>query len=372
VVPFGVRSFGEDPALVSRFTAAQVDAYRRGGVAATVKHFPGLGGVTADPHYELPTVDIDRTTMERVHFPPFRAAVAARTPVIMTGHIVLKAVDPELPSTLSSKMISGVLRGELGYDGVVITDAMQMGAIADRWGVAGAAVLAVKAGVDVVLSTGPYRDHEAVVNALRAGLSQERIDESALRVLKLKCEFGGPAARAPVNNAERLAIDSITLLDNRSRALPFTRDASTLVAGVRDVEPLARAMGADWWQAASEDPTDAEIADVVARAPDQVLVATYSRDATLPAGQVELVRALEATGKRVAAVSIGVPYDVNAYPDLGAALASYAQTQVWGEPPPPNETVLSAVAKVVYGTQPGGRLPVTVSTRYPYGHGLRY
>jgi beta-N-acetylhexosaminidase len=141
---------------------------------------------------------------------------------------------------------------------------------------------------------------------------------------------------------------------------------------VMDVQPLATAMGASWWQAASDDPTDAEIAEAVRRAEDQVLVATYSRGATLPPGQVKLVAALKATGKRVAAVSIGVPYDVNAYPELGAALASYAQTQVWGPPPPANMTVLKAIAKVVFGAQPGGKLPVTVSSRYPSGLGLRY
>jgi beta-N-acetylhexosaminidase len=126
------------------------------------------------------------------------------------------------------------------------------------------------------------------------------------------------------------------------------------------------------WQAAGEDPTDAEIADAVGEAPAQVLVATYSRGATLPPGQAKLVEALKATGKRVAAVSIGVPYDVTAYPDLGASLASYAQTQVWGPPPPANQTVMTAIAKVVYGAQPGGRLPVTVSREFPSGLGLRY
>jgi beta-N-acetylhexosaminidase len=287
----------------------------------------------------------------------------------MTAHVVLKAVDPELPATLSPKVLTGVLRGELGYDGVVITDSVQMGAIRDTWGVGEAAVRAIKAGADVVLSTGPYSDHEAVVRALRAGLSQQRIDESAARVAKLRCQRGSAFGDV---SADRLAQESITLLDNRSQALPFSRARRTLVAGVMDVEPLARAMGARGWQASSDDPTDAEIAEAVRLAEDQVLVATYSRGPDLPAGQVKLVRALQATGKRVAAVSLGVPYDVNAYPDLGAAIASYAQTQVWGPPPPANVTVLNAVAQVVYGAQPGGKLPVTVSARYPYGLGLTY
>jgi beta-N-acetylhexosaminidase len=370
-LPFGVRSFGENPALVSAMTAAQVSAYRAAGVASTVKHFPGHGGANADSHLELPTVDADRATLERVHFPPFRAAIAARTPAMMVAHIVLAAVDPDLPASLSPKVITGLLRGEMGFDGVVVTDSIQMGAIVDTWGIGPAGVRSIQAGADVVLSTGPYSDHETVLNALRAGLSQQRIDQSALRVLTMKCEYRGRSTATP-KPADSIARASITLLDNKSHALPFDRTVTTMVAGVRDVEPLAKAMGATAWQASTENPTDAEIADAVGKAPNQVLVATYARGATLPEGQAKLVHALRATGKRVAAVSIGVPYDVNAYPDLGAALASYAQTQVWGPPPPANQTVMNAVAQVVFGAQPGGRLPVDVSAKYPYGLGLSY
>nr|WP_083466364.1 glycoside hydrolase family 3 protein [Kibdelosporangium sp. MJ126-NF4]CEL15113.1 Beta-hexosaminidase [Kibdelosporangium sp. MJ126-NF4]CTQ93291.1 Beta-hexosaminidase (EC 3.2.1.52) [Kibdelosporangium sp. MJ126-NF4] len=369
--PFGVRSYSEDPALVSRLISAQVGAYRAAGVVPAVKHFPGHGGVNADPHYELPTVHADRATMDRVHFPPFRAAIAAGAPMIMTAHIVLKSVDPALPSTLSTKVITGILRGELGFDGVVITDSIQMGAIRNNFGLGNAAVLAINAGADVVLSTGPHSDHVEIVNALRAGLTQERIDQSAARVLKLKCRYQGKGPSVRVD-PDPIAQDSITLLDNRSGALPFARGARTSVVGVRDVQPLAQAMNAGWWQAASDDPADAEITEAVRRAEDQVLVATYSRGPTLPPGQVKLVNALKAAGKHVAAVSIGVPYDVNSYPELGASLAAYAQTQVWGPPPPANPTVMRAVARVVFGAQPGGRLPVTVSARYPYGLGLRY
>ncbi|ONI73282.1 hypothetical protein ALI144C_46075 [Actinosynnema sp. ALI-1.44] len=370
--PFGVRSYGEDPALISRLVAAQVLAYRSAGVVPAVKHFPGHGGVNADPHLELPTVDADMATMERVHFPPFRAAIAAGAPMIMTAHIVLKSVDPVMPSSLSAKVTTGILRDRMGFDGVVITDSIQMGAIRNTWGLGSAAVRAIEAGADVVLSTGPHSDHVEIVNALRAALPQERIDRSAARVLRLKCQYRGRGPSVKVD-PDPIALDSITLLDNRSKALPFSRGVRTSVMGVRDVEPLARAVGGvSWWQASGDDPADAEIAEAVRQAGDQVLVATYSRGPSLPPGQVKLVNAVKAAGKRVAAVSIGVPYDVNSYSDLGAALAAYAQTQVWGPPPPANPTVLRAVARVVFGAQPGGKLPVTVSARYPYGLGLRY
>ncbi|SFP04130.1 beta-N-acetylhexosaminidase [Amycolatopsis arida] len=382
--PFGVRSFGQDPELVSRLTAAQVRAYRAAGVAAAVKHFPGHGGADVDAHLELPTVDADRETLERTAFPPFRAAVAAGAPVLMTAHILLTAIDPELPATLSPAVVSGVLRGDLGYTGVVITDSVQMGAIRQRWGVVDGSVLAIRAGADVVLSTGPFTDHAAITHALRDRLSPERIEESAARVLRLKCVYGAfdrrPAdpelaaalsgTRGARKAARAIARDSITVLDNSSGALPFRRDARTLVAGVLDTEALARHLGAEWWQAGGADPTDAEIAEAVARARDvdQVLVATYARTAALPPGQARLVRALAATGTRVAAVSIGVPHDVTAYPDLGAALAAYAQTFVWDTQPPANDTVLGAVADVVFGARAGGRLPVHLSEELPYGH----
>ncbi|MEU6037186.1 glycoside hydrolase family 3 protein [Actinomadura sp. NPDC047616] len=393
----GVRSFGEDTGLVSRLTRAQVRAYRAAGVVATPKHFPGHGDTEHDSHLGLPSVAYDRATLDRVHLPPFRAAIDAGADAIMTAHVVVKAVDPTLPATLSPKVLTGLLRGELGYRGLIVTDGMDMDAIDENWGTREATVMAVKAGADVIMSTGEYATHVdavgALLDAVRSGeLPRARVDESVRRVLELKCKYGAferryvspRAAEKVAGNAafQRRALEmgvaATTLVRNDGGVLPFDRRARerTLVAGVVQTEQLARAVDTvaagpvTSWQAATTDPTDAEIAEAVRRArdADRVLVATYSSK-TLPEGQAELVRALQATGKPVAALATGLPYDIESYPDVRAYVASYATT---ARTQRVDMTMHRAAAEVVFGRQPGGRLPVSIAGLYPYGHGLRY
>ncbi|MBX6769346.1 MAG: glycoside hydrolase family 3 C-terminal domain-containing protein [Actinomadura rubrobrunea] len=367
------------------------------GVIATPKHFPGHGDTETDSHLGLPSVAYDRATLDRVHLPPFRAAIAAGADAIMTAHVVVKAVDPDLPATLSPKVLTGLLRGELGYRGLIVTDGMDMDAIDENWGTREATVMAVKAGADVIMSTGAYDTHvdavDALLDAVRSGeLPRARVDESVRRVLELKCAYGAferryvsPAVAEKVaGNAvfRRRALDmgvaATTLVKNEGGVLPFDRRARarTLVAGVVQTDELARAVAdvaagpVTSWQAATTDPTDAEIAEAVRRAEkaDRVLVATYSSGA-LPEGQARLVRALQATGKPVAAIATGLPYDIASYPDVKAYVASYATT---ARTQRVDMTMHRAAAEAVFGRQPGGRLPVSIAGLYPYGHGLRY
>ncbi|WP_282202983.1 glycoside hydrolase family 3 N-terminal domain-containing protein [Kitasatospora fiedleri] len=185
----GVRSFGADPALVARHTAAWVRGLQEGGAAACAKHFPGHGDTVVDSHLGLPTVTADLAELERVALPPFRAATAAGARAVMTAHLLLPALDPEHPATVSPRVLTGLLRERLGFDGLVVTDAVEMRAVADRYGHAGAAVRALAAGADLVClgDRGSAAEYDAlrsaVARAVRTGdLPEERLAEAAARV----------------------------------------------------------------------------------------------------------------------------------------------------------------------------------------------
>ncbi|MFG2057422.1 glycoside hydrolase family 3 protein [Micromonospora sp. NPDC048930] len=189
----GVRSFGPDPALVARHTAAWVRGLQSGGVAACAKHFPGHGDTRVDSHHDLPRIGGDRARLDAVELAPFRAAVAAGVQAVMTGHLLVPALDPELPATLSPRILGGLLRDELGFQGVVVTDAVEMRAVADRYGFAGAAVRALAAGADAICVGGERATEadaaqlrDAIVAAVVAGkLPEERLAEAAKRVGQL-------------------------------------------------------------------------------------------------------------------------------------------------------------------------------------------
>ena len=177
----GVRSFGSEPALVARHTAAFVSGLQRAGVAACAKHFPGHGATRSDSHLELPTIDVDRETLLARELVPFRAAIAAGVQSLMTAHIRVPALD-DLPATLSRAHLTGLLREELGFDGMVITDALEMRAVSATVGVEEGAVLAIAAGADALcLGHDLFEDdvrriRQALVEAVRAGrLPEERL-----------------------------------------------------------------------------------------------------------------------------------------------------------------------------------------------------
>ncbi|WP_179816320.1 glycoside hydrolase family 3 protein [Allostreptomyces psammosilenae] len=189
----GVRSFGADPALAARHTVAYVEGVQSVGVAATVKHFPGHGDTATDSHLGLPEITVDAATLRAREFEPFRAAIAAGVKSVMSAHIMVPALDPDLPATLSRRILTGVLRDELGFDGVVVTDGIEMGAIAHRWGIARGAVLALAAGADAVCVGGGLADEATVVRlrdaialAVASGeLPAHRLAEAAGRVRAL-------------------------------------------------------------------------------------------------------------------------------------------------------------------------------------------
>ncbi|GAB2845055.1 glycoside hydrolase family 3 protein [Streptomyces deserti] len=399
----GVRSFGADPEAVAALVAAEVVGFQRSGVAATAKHFPGHGDTAVDSHTGFPVITHSRTEWETLDAPPFRAAIEAGIDSIMTAHLMVPALDGSGdPATLSRPILTGILRGELGYDGVVVTDSLGMEGVRTKYGDDRVPVLALKAGVDQLLNP-PHLDlaWNAVLKAVQDGeLTEARLDESILRILRLKAKLGlfrDPYAshgdvdrtvgvRSHLAAADRIAERTTTLLVNEEHLLPLSRHrhARLLVVGADPASPsgttgpptgvLASALTELGFTATALStgtaPSQATIAKAVAAArdADAVVVGTYNVTAT--SSQKTLVEQLVATGRPVVAVAIRNPYDVARLPSVPACLATYSWTDV----------ELRAAARVIAGrVAPCGKLPVPVpraddpaQVLYPIGHGLSY
>jgi beta-N-acetylhexosaminidase len=200
-VAIGSRSAGSRPAEVAEHAVAAAEGYRAAGVVPTLKHFPGHGALTADSHLTLPTQRRSVGELERTDYVPFRAGVEAGLPSVMVGHINVRAVDPGMPASLSRAVITGELRDKLGFDGLVVTDALDMQAVARRFASGRAAVRALAAGADVVLMPPSPRDaRDGIVRAVRSGrLSSERLVQAATRqvALLLHQRSAGSSPRPP-------------------------------------------------------------------------------------------------------------------------------------------------------------------------------
>ncbi|WP_405601889.1 glycoside hydrolase family 3 protein [Streptomyces sp. NBC_01410] len=189
----GVRSFGADTALAARHTVAYIEGLQAAGVAACTKHFPGHGDTNVDSHHALPRIDVDLDTLHARELVPFRAAIAAGSKAVMSAHILLPALDPDRPATLSPQILTGLLREELGYQGLIVTDGMEMQAISAVYGIERGSVLAIAAGADAICVGGGLADEEtvlrlrdALVRAVRDGeLPEERLADAAARVRAL-------------------------------------------------------------------------------------------------------------------------------------------------------------------------------------------
>jgi beta-N-acetylhexosaminidase len=410
----GVRSFGENPALVSDMTGAAVAGTQRAGISATLKHFPGHGDTLTDSHTGVPWIFHTRDQWEQTDAPPFRAGIAAGVDMVMTAHVVMPELQEDCnpdtqdgcdPATLAPEILTGLLREELGFRGVVVTDALNMAGVREKYGDERIPVLALKAGADMPMMVDTPTDtvslevaYRAVLDAVRSGeLSERRIDESVRRVLELKLKRGLPrhpfvnprkaprrlGTRAHRAQAERVADHAVTLIRNDDGLLPLAPGGRVLVTGYRSVsessdarpaEHLAGALGrhgvaTDLFETGSA-PSDAAVAAAVERAGASDLVVVATSNASGSPSQQRLVNALLGTGKPVAVVATRNPYDTARLPQVRTYLASYS----WTRP------AMNAVARVLVGeTGPVGTLPVRIpaaddpaTTLYPYGFGLGY
>ncbi|MFD2083479.1 beta-N-acetylhexosaminidase [Actinopolymorpha cephalotaxi] len=396
----GVRSFGSSPNLVKTWVAAEVRGYQDdAGILATAKHFPGHGDTTVDSHTGLPVITHSRTRWQNVDAPPFVSAIAAGVDAIMVGHLVFPALDPSgNPATLSYPIITGILRNQLGFGGLVITDALTMAGVRQKYGDDRVPVLAVKAGCDLLLMP-PRMDlaYNAVVAAVRSGeISGARLDASVARILRAKTAAGIVAdpfvdvgkvrdvvgTPAHLARADQIADQTTTLIKNSRQVLPLSSAVRTVLvtgAGSAATQTLTdefRSRGKTVTRLVTgTQPTTDQIAAAVAAARGKSLVVVCTQkawDTTVDPlrHQRLLVRNLVATGIPVVAVAISDPYDIAYYTSVSTYLAAYAG----------NAVSMRACARVMFGeVNPTGMLPVSIPTAadagvtlYPYAWGLSY
>ena len=348
----GVRSYGSDAGLVSRHVVAAVEGIQGGGVAACVKHFPGHGDTHLDSHHDLPRIAVDPAEIERVHLAPFRAAIAAGVDAVMTAHIIVPAWGED-PATLNPRVL-GLLR-TAGFDGVIITDALDMAAIRESVGIGGGAVRALAAGADLLCIGNPtnpgasalpdqdehdYRTaRDAVIAALRDGsLSRERVVEAGARVARLAAKLAAQGSAGAMTSppADGAVFDAAGIVRRALRVrgelaagdAPLVVDArrgSTLaVDSAAGYVSEALAAGATTVRLDAERMDEAQrgaaVDAVVAQAEGRRIALLVDRIDTDPA-QRALVAEIAARGADVVAVNVGLPAEGVDVPvvEVGAA-----------------------------------------------------
>ncbi|MEP7358266.1 MAG: beta-N-acetylhexosaminidase [Anaerolineales bacterium] len=378
----GTRAYGSDPQRVAQYGVAFLKGLQDEGVLAIGKHFPGHGDTDIDSHVALPSVPHGRARLEAVEFVPFRAAMAAGVAGIMSAHVTFPAFDGGgVPATLSQTVLTGLLRDEWGYGGLLVTDSLEMGALSKSLGLspAQAAAAALAAGADLLLFNHDHDQHRQahaliVQKVQRGEIPLARLDQAVLRALRAKERFNllspglsdaALAASQVFRHEDRaladdLAAQSITLLRDDSRLLPLAAEAHPVVLEIPALAGLGQLLG----QAAiilNAQPSPAEIGEVVSRVGQGQPCIVGVADVTRSPGQIELVNALLRRGVPVVLVAARDPYDLLAFPAAPTLLATYAS-------PPPS---LRALAAVLTGqAKPGGHLPVELPGLFPLGAGL--
>lgn len=404
-----VRSFGEDPALVAGMAVAFIEGARSTGVLTTAKHFPGHGDTTEDSHLALPTVSAERPRLERVELAPFRSTIAAGVDSVMTGHLAVPALDPSgAPASLSERITGDLLRRELAFEGLIVTDAMEMKGVGILWS-GGAVVQAVRAGADMVLLPADTRVAiQSIVRAVQEGqLDEARLDMSVRRILTAKQTLGLGRYLDDANDADdgdggyegggrwdeiarpgdlerirEIAAAAVTLVRNQNALLPLHADRSLRVLHIvlkdtpwrgsrHAVAAAALARRAIETDTRELNPVllPAEIDDIVAAAASatHVVLSAYVRHgdegsaAGLSASQVELLERLQAAGSAPILVSFGSPYLLTQVPEIGVYICAYGA----------DATTQEATIAAIFGeTAMRGKLPVSLPGVSPYGHGI--
>ena len=396
-----IRSFGENPQEVARFVQAYIKGAHsdsKNPVLVTAKHFPGHGDTAEDSHLGLPRLDADRERIESVELEPFRAAIGSGVDAVMTAHLAVPALEPENePATVSFNILTSLLRGELNFRGLVVTDAMDMQGLTNMFDTAEASVRAIQAGADVLLM--PRRAEDAingvVAAVLKGRIARQRIDESVARVLAAKARLGLNRKRV-VNldaiadvvgspeseeRAQQVADRALTLVKDDKDSLPIRHPESTCLFAlsenrrsqqgqklIEEAKKRASNVTAYWL-----DPSmsKADLADVAAKNENcsQVVVAAYVTvsayrgNVAMAGNYLDFVNTLLGGKAPVTLISLGNPYLVRSFPNVAAYLTTYS----------PTSTSEEAVARALFGEIPiSGRLPVTIPGVAKYGDGIQF
>ncbi len=417
-----VRSYGEDPADVSRYVAAAVKGFQDGGVIATLKHFPGHGDTSVDSHRALPVLAVGRERLDAVELVPFKAGLAAGARSVMVAHLALPAIDPtpapplregakdldyaslpgeapkqpSVPATLSAPVVTELLRNQLGFAGLVVTDSMKMNGVTAYYEPGEAAVRALLAGDDMILHSGDADAAiKAVLAAVKSGrISEKRINDAAARVLAEKKALGLFGKAAPDMAAipklvgaagteaveEEIARRSLTLVKEKAGTLPLRKDAKllslvvadeatlngpavTLTTELKTRVPSLRSLRLD----PRSTPEEVKAAVDAAKESDAVLLSLFVRarsgqgPVAVPDAAKAAVPQLLALGKPLAAVAFGSPYLLRDFPDLPTYVCA------WGT----QEVAQKAAVRALAG-EAGfeGKLPVSIPGLARRGDGI--
>ncbi|HTZ33353.1 MAG TPA: glycoside hydrolase family 3 N-terminal domain-containing protein, partial [Methylomirabilota bacterium] len=382
------RSFGENPQRVSDFVAEFIRGVQENGGLATAKHFPGHGDTATDSHIDLPTIKADRQRLESLELVPFRAAISAGVGSIMTGHLNVPAFEPDaaIPATLSSNILTGLLRNQLHFQGLVITDALDMGGITVRYAPGDAAVRAFLAGADALLMPPvPDAAYQALLAAAQSGrISKDRLDASVRRLLETRARLGlnqnrlvdintlnekfGTAAWQAT--AQEISDRGITLLRDKQHLLPLdgtTPTRALLVSLYADPEPYpgenleAQLRSRVDSLIALRADTKFSHADALKLPPasdyDIVILALFVRvsdrkgDIDVPADQIPVIHQIYKSGKPVITLGLGSPYLIERFPQADTWLSAFGISDV----------AQISLVRALFGEIPvRGQLPVTI------------
>jgi len=389
-----VRSFGEDPQQVARLADAQIRGYQNAGVATCIKHFPGHGDTATDSHLAMPTVPYEMERLERIELVPFKSGIAAGTDCVMTAHISFPALtgDAQLPATLSPVVLQQLLREQRGFQGVIMTDCLEMDAIAETVGVAKGTVLAQQAGNDLILISHRYDRQLAGINALKAAvqageITPEQIRQAAARVLALKerlqqreSEQSAGQSLAWVGcEAHRQLRDQIyarstTLVRDNEKLLPLHLKAEQRLlviythretwTRVEDksypeeflVESLRQHHANTNVVALTSETTPAEYEELYSAAREAGVILMVTVNALLDPQQAKVMQTLIELGRPLIGLAPYSPYDLLAFPELGTYLVTYEYTR----------PAIAAAVRALFGEiEPQGKLPVSLPGLYP-------
>ncbi len=393
------RSFGEDPAVVAGLGACMLRGMQEYGAIATAKHFPGHGDTDTDSHLALPVIRMGRDRLDAIELAPFRAAVEAGVGAVMTAHIALPGIteSPDLPATLSRNVLTGILREEMGFEGLIFTDALDMNAIDRLFSREEAAVRAVEAGADVLLMPpNPETAIRGVVSAVLSGrIPESRIDASVRRILRAKASLGlhevrvvdlegvhrRVGLREHVDVAREIAERSLTLLRNERGLLPLLgtntanvvsvtyRRTNDLLAGrgfhgrLRETYPRLQTF------VVGAETGEAEYARLLARSASADLVVislyitavSYAGTVAAPPELVEFVEGVRRSGRPHVVISFGNPYLLAEFPDVQAYLLAWSGSEVSQR----------AAARALLGELPvQGRTPTSIPPSHAMGAGI--
>lgn len=396
-----VRSYGENHERVAEFVAAEVRGLKDGGVLSTAKHFPGHGDTPIDSHIDLPVINIDRERFDRVELAPFRAAIAAGLDSLMTAHIALpRIIGDETPASLAPEINVDLIRRRLGFDGIITTDSLGMGAVTKRYKGAAGALAAIKAGADIaLLPPNPKEAIDAIEQAVTRGeIPKKQIDDSVRRILRAKFKVGlsnSKNRRVDLNKvnqiiekpenvraAGEIAEKSITLLRNENNALPISAEEAEktmFVIAAGDDDPD---QGNVFKAAVQQRVRNARIFKIDRRTTKReyeqlleeagqarkIIVAPFVKRAALkgtvelPEAEAEFIRDLIDEKKSVAVIAFGSPYQIKQFPKVRAYAAAWAV----------EDAAQSAAARAIFGeTMIRGRSPVGLPDFFAVGDGLR-